>query len=64
LDEFASYILDGSLCGLGVQAPNPLKTARRYWPGHFSMHIEEQQCPTGTCVPLRAHRFVTKHVLL
>jgi len=42
LDEFAGYILGGSLCGLGVQAPNPLKTARRYWPGHFSMHIEEQ----------------------
>lgn len=48
LDEFASYILDGSLGGSGVQAPNPLKTATRYWPGHFSMHIEEQQCPTGT----------------
>jgi NADH-quinone oxidoreductase subunit F len=64
LDEFASYIPDGSLCGLGTCTPNPLKTARCYRPGHFSMHIEEQQCPTGTCVPLRAHRFVTKHVLL
>jgi NADH:ubiquinone oxidoreductase subunit F (NADH-binding) len=63
LDEFARYVPDGSLCGFGVHAPNPLKTARRYWPDHFRMHIEEQQCPTGTCVPLRAHRFVTKHVL-
>ncbi len=63
LDEFARYVPDGSLCGFGVQAPNPLKTARRYWPDHFQMHIEEQQCPTGTCVPVRAHRFVTKHVL-
>ncbi len=63
LDEFARYVPDGSLCGFGVHAPNPLKTARRYWPDHFRMHIEEQQCPTGTCIPLRAHRFVTKHVL-
>jgi len=63
LDEFASYVPNGSLCGFGVQAPNPLKTARRYWPDHFRVHIEEQRCPTGTCVPLRAHRFVTKHVL-
>ncbi len=63
LDEFARYVPDGSLCGFGVQAPNPLKTAKRYWPDHFRMHIEEQQCPTGTCIPLRAHRFVTKHVL-
>lgn len=63
LDEFAKYIPNGSICGFGVQAPNPLKTAKRYWPDHFQMHIQEQQCPTGTCVPVRAHRFVTKHVL-
>ena len=63
LDEFARYVPNGSLCGFGVQAPNPLKTAKRYWPEHFQAHIEEQQCPTGTCIPVRAHRFVTKHVL-
>jgi NADH:ubiquinone oxidoreductase subunit F (NADH-binding) len=63
LDEFAQYVPDGSLCGFGIQAPNPLKTAKRYWPDHFRLHIEEQQCPTGTCIPVRAHRFVTKHVL-
>jgi NADH-quinone oxidoreductase subunit F len=63
LDEFAQYVPNGSLCGFGVQAPNPLKTAKRYWPEHFKMHIEELQCPTGTCIPVRSHRFVTKHVL-
>ena len=63
LDEFATYVPNGSLCGFGVQATNPLKTARRYWPEHFTLHIQELQCPTGSCVPVRAHRFVTKHVL-
>jgi len=63
LDEFARYVPNGSLCGFGVQAPNPLKTAKRYWPEHFQAHIEEQRCSTGTCIPVRAHRFVTKHVL-
>lgn len=63
LDEFAAYVPNGSLCGFGVQAPNPYKTARRYWPEHFTLHVQEQQCPTGTCVPVRSHRFVTKHVL-
>jgi NADH:ubiquinone oxidoreductase subunit F (NADH-binding) len=63
LDEFAQYVPNGSLCGFGVQAPNALKTAKRYWPDHFQKHIEDQECPTGTCVPVRAHRFVTKHVL-
>jgi NADH:ubiquinone oxidoreductase subunit F (NADH-binding) len=63
LDEFAEYVPSGSLCGFGVQATNALKTAKRYWPEHFQGHIEEQKCPTGACVPLRTHRFVTKHVL-
>ena len=63
LDEFATYIPNGSLCGFGIQAPNALKTAMRYWPEHFRTHVEDQQCPTGSCVPIRAHRFVTKHVL-
>src|SRR2546430_12272273 len=63
LDEFSKYIPDGSLCGFGIEATNALKTAKRYWPDHFSAHVEDQQCPTGSCIPVRAHRFVTKHVL-
>lgn len=63
LDEFSAYIPNGSLCGFGVQAPNALKTAMRYWPDHFRVHVEDQQCPTDSCIPMRAHRFVTKHVL-
>lgn len=63
LDEFAEYVPNGSLCGFGIQATNALKTAKRYWPDHFQMHVAEQTCPTGTCIPLRSHRFVTKHVL-
>jgi NADH:ubiquinone oxidoreductase subunit F (NADH-binding) len=63
LGEFSKYIPDGSLCGFGIHAPNALKTAMRYWPDHFSAHVEDQQCPTGSCLPMRAHRFVTKHVL-
>ncbi len=63
LDEFAEYVPNGSLCGFGVHATNALKTAKRYWPHHFTAHVEEQQCPTGTCVPVRSHRFTTKHVL-
>ncbi len=63
LEEFSQYIPNGSICGFGVNAPNPLKTAKRYWSDHFIMHIQEQQCPTGTCIPVRSHRYVTKHVL-
>jgi NADH:ubiquinone oxidoreductase subunit F (NADH-binding) len=63
LDEFSRYVPDGSLCGFGIEATNALKTAKRYWPEHFNTHVEDQQCPTGSCISMRAHRFVTKHVL-
>jgi len=63
LDEFADYVSNGSICGFGIQAPNSFKTAKRYWPEHFQKHVQDQECPTGTCLPVRSHRFVTKHVL-
>jgi NADH-quinone oxidoreductase subunit F len=63
LEEFARYVPDGSLCGFGIHAPNALVTAMRYFSGDFRAHIQDQRCPTGTCVPLRVHRFVKKHVL-
>jgi NADH:ubiquinone oxidoreductase subunit F (NADH-binding) len=62
LEEFAQYIPDGSLCGFGVQAVNPVVTAMKYFADDFQAHLEGR-CPTGTCLPVRAHRFVTKHVL-
>jgi NADH-quinone oxidoreductase subunit F len=62
LDEFAHYVPDGSLCGFGVNAVHPLVTAMKYFPDDFAAHLEGR-CPTGTCLPVRAHRYVTKHVL-
>lgn len=62
LKEFIGYIADGSLCGFGVNAVNPVRTALRYFGDDFSAHLEGH-CPTGTCTPVRAHRYVTKHVL-
>jgi NADH:ubiquinone oxidoreductase subunit F (NADH-binding) len=62
LEEFSHYIPDGSLCGFGVNAVHPLVTAMKYFADDFTAHLEGR-CPTGTCVPVRAHRYVTKHVL-
>ena len=63
LEEFARYVPAGSLCGFGVHAPNAVMTAMRYFSEDFRVHIQEQRCPIGTCVPLRVHRFVKKQVL-
>jgi NADH:ubiquinone oxidoreductase subunit F (NADH-binding) len=62
LDEFSHYIPDGSLCGFGVNAVHPVITARKYFAEDFTAHLEGR-CPTGTCLPVRTHRYVTKHVL-
>lgn len=62
LADFATYIPDGSLCGFGVNAVNPLVSATRYFADDFSAHLDGR-CPTGTCAPTRAHRYATKHVL-
>lgn len=62
LNEFADYVPDGSLCGFGWHATHPLRTALRYYPDDFKLHLQGK-CPTGACVPVRSHRFVTKGVL-
>ncbi|MFI5278691.1 MAG: NADH-ubiquinone oxidoreductase-F iron-sulfur binding region domain-containing protein, partial [Ktedonobacterales bacterium] len=62
LEEFAHYVPDGSLCGFGVSAVNPVVTARRYFADDFAAHLDGR-CPTGNCEPVRAHRYATKHVL-
>jgi len=62
LEEFSRYIPDGSLCGFGVNAVHTLNAAMKYFADDFTAHLQGR-CPTGTCVPVRAHRYVTKHVL-
>jgi NADH:ubiquinone oxidoreductase subunit F (NADH-binding) len=62
LDEFSHYVPDGSLCGFGVNAVHPVVTAMKYFADDFTAHLEGR-CPTETCLPTRAHRYVTKHVL-
>jgi NADH-quinone oxidoreductase subunit F len=62
LTEFAQYVPDGSLCGFGVNAVKPLTTAMKYFADDFTAHLNGK-CPTGTCEPVRAHRYATKHVL-
>jgi NADH:ubiquinone oxidoreductase subunit F (NADH-binding) len=62
LNEFADYVPDGSMCGFGWNATHPLKTALRYYPDDFQKHLQGE-CPTGTCVPVRSHRFAKKGVL-
>ncbi len=62
LTEFSTYIPNGSLCGFGWNATHAIETAMRYFGDDFQRHLAGE-CPTGTCLPVRSHRFATKKVL-
>jgi NADH-quinone oxidoreductase subunit F len=55
LVEIGEDIKDGSLCGLGRTAPNPVLTSIRYFRDEFEAHILEKRCPALVCKDLIAY---------
>jgi len=53
LEKSGVYIRDGSLCGLGQTAPNPVITTLRYFKDEYVTHIVEKQCEAGKCFKTR-----------
>lgn len=49
LEELAIEIKEGSLCGLGQSAPNPVLTTIRYFRDEYEAHIKEKKCPARQC---------------
>ncbi len=52
LRDLACYISQGSLCGLGQTAPNPVLTTLRYFEDEYLAHIQDKRCPAGVCTSL------------
>jgi NADH-quinone oxidoreductase subunit F len=55
LGQLSVDIQNGSLCGLGKTAPNPVLTSLRYFRDDYEAHIQERRCPGMTCRPLIAY---------
>ena len=55
LEALAVDIKDGSLCGLGKTAPNPIITSLRYFREEYEAHVNEKRCPAGACRALTAY---------
>ena len=55
LVELGENIRDGSLCGLGRTAPNPVLTTIRYFRDEYEAHILEKRCPALVCKELIAY---------
>ncbi|MDR2771154.1 MAG: NADH-quinone oxidoreductase subunit NuoF [Clostridiales Family XIII bacterium] len=52
LVELAEKIKDGSMCGLGQTAPNPVLTTIRYFRNEYEDHIYKKKCTAHSCKAL------------
>jgi len=51
LEELSGMVKQGSLCGLGQTAPNPVLTCLRYFREEYEAHLNGT-CPAGVCKAL------------
>jgi NADH-quinone oxidoreductase subunit F len=58
LEQLAQDIKNGSLCGLGKTAPNPVLTTLRYFRDEYMAHVVEGRCPALMCSELIAFYIV------
>jgi len=52
LEEVAWTVKEGSLCGLGQTAPNPVLSTIRYFKDEYISHIVDKRCPAKVCKEL------------
>ena len=52
LERLANAVRNGSLCGLGSTAPNPVLTTLRFFKSEFEEHILRGNCPSLVCKDL------------
>ena len=53
LEELAYTVKDGSLCGLGKTAPNPVLSTLKYFKDEYIAHIKDHKCPAGVCTAMK-----------
>ncbi|AKL94234.1 NAD(P)-dependent iron-only hydrogenase diaphorase component flavoprotein NuoF [Clostridium aceticum] len=49
LEELGIKIKEGSLCGLGQTAPNPVLSTIQYFREEYEKHIYDKKCPAKQC---------------
>jgi NADH-quinone oxidoreductase subunit F len=58
LKELSEEVTEGSLCGLGQTAPNPILTTLKYFEGEYMAHVHEKRCPALVCRDLISYLIV------
>ncbi|MCD4656764.1 MAG: 4Fe-4S binding protein, partial [Planctomycetes bacterium] len=59
LEVLSDTIKQGSLCGLGQTAPNPVLTTLKYFRDEYIAHIEDEHCPAAVCRDLVEYRVLS-----
>jgi NADH-quinone oxidoreductase subunit F len=59
LDHLSKQVIQGSLCGLGKTAPNPVLTTLRYYRDEYEAHIEGR-CPARRCQALVDYKITSR----
>lgn len=52
LESLAKTITNGSLCGLGQTAANPVISTMKYFREEYEAHVYDKKCPAGSCQAL------------
>jgi NADH-quinone oxidoreductase subunit F len=60
LSDLAIQIKEGSLCGLGQTAPNPVLTTLQYFRNEYEDHIYRKKCTAHQCKPLLTYAITEK----
>lgn len=58
LEKLAYQVKDGSLCGLGQTAPNPILTTLKYFRNEYEEHVNEKKCRAKVCKPLLTYTII------
>ncbi len=49
MEKLLEVLKNGSLCGLGTSAPNPVRSTLNHFRDEYLSHINERRCPAGVC---------------
>lgn len=60
LEELCYKIKEGSLCGLGQTAPNPVLTTLKYFRNEYEDHIYSKKCTAKSCASLLTYTVNTE----
>jgi NADH:ubiquinone oxidoreductase subunit F (NADH-binding)/NAD-dependent dihydropyrimidine dehydrogenase PreA subunit/(2Fe-2S) ferredoxin len=58
LERLGRTVKNGSLCGLGSTAPNPVLTSLKYFRSEFISHVRDKRCPAVVCKDLVSYRII------